>query len=377
MEKKESNLKEVFFVFFKMGCVAFGGPAVHIALMEAEIVTKRKWISESHFLDLVGATNIIPGPNSTEMTMHCGHERAGKAGLFVAGISFIFPAIIITALLAWAYMKYGGLPEVAPFIAGIKPVVIAIIAGAVLKLGKKALKSNELIILAVLTVIASFWFGEIAVMLSAGVIGTLYFQSKRKAQAENKKYLLPLLLVTGGNALVLKLSSLHIFWIFLKVGAILYGGGYVLFAYLDDALVSNGFLTTNQLMDAVAVGQFTPGPVLSTATFIGFQLNGFWGALTATTGIFLPSFLFVLLLNPWVPKMRKSVLMSSFLDAINCAAVAIMFSVSLKMSWFTLVDWQSIVLAIIAFAYTFGIKKANPIYTILGGAILGWILSFI
>lgn len=377
LKEEKNHLSEVFYVFFKMGCVAFGGPAVHIALMEAEIVTKRKWITQEHFLDLVGATNIIPGPNSTEMTMHCGHERAGKPGLFVAGISFIFPAIVITAILAWAYVTYGEIPTVAPFIAGIKPVVLAVIAGAVLKLGQKALKSTELIILAIATVIASFWFGEIAVMLSAGIIGAIYFYSKRKAQDTSKKSILPFLVLAGGKTAAHAITSIHIFWIFLKVGAILYGSGYVLFAYLDDALVSTGYLTSAELIDAIAIGQFTPGPVLSTATFIGFQLNGFWGAIAATTGIFLPSFLFVLLLNPFVPKMRKSAFMSAFLDSINCAAVAIMFAVLVKMSWVTLLDWQSVLLAILAFGYTFGVKKANPMYTILGGAVLGYVLSFI
>lgn len=368
-----ANLKEVAQVFFKLGCFAFGGPAAHIAMMEDEIIQKRKWMSRDYFLDLIGTTNLIPGPNSTEMTMHCGFERAGKPGLFVAGIAFIFPATIITAILAYLYVKYGQLPEVEPFIYGIKPAVLAIIAGAILKLGKKAIKSLELIILGLLVLISSLLgLNEILALLIAGILGMLYFYLKSKSKTTLNSFS-PFLLFLGANAITAKVSSLKLFLIFLKVGAILYGSGYVLFAYLDAELVTRGLLTRTELIDAIAIGQFTPGPVLSTSTFIGYQLSGFSGALVATTGIFLPSFLFVLILNPFIPRMRKSTILRYFLDSVNVAAVAIMISVLIVMTKETLVEWQSIVIALTSVFLTFK-TKISTIWTISIGAILGFLL---
>ncbi|WP_179009167.1 chromate efflux transporter [Winogradskyella forsetii] len=368
-----SKLKEVGLVFFKLGCFAFGGPAAHIAMMEDEIIEKRKWMTRDYFLDLIGTTNLIPGPNSTEMTMHCGYERAGKPGLFVAGIAFIFPATLITALLAYLYIKYGELPQVQPFIYGIKPAVLAIIASAILKLGKKALKSTELIIIGVLVLLVSLLgVNEVVALLSAGVLGMLYFYFKSKTGI-NLNSIAPLLVPIALNTTIAKLSTLKLFFIFLKVGAILYGSGYVLFAYLDAELVTRGLLTRAELIDAIAIGQFTPGPVLSTSTFIGYQLSGFTGALVATAGIFLPSFLFVLILNPFIPKMRNSKLLRHFLDAVNVAAVAVMLAVLLIMAKETLIEWQSISIAIVAVFLTFK-TKISTIWTIVIGAILGFLL---
>ncbi len=372
---KKNKLIEVAIVFFKLGCIAFGGPAAHIAMMEDEVVQKRKWMSRQHFLDLIGATNLIPGPNSTEMVMHCGHERAGVTGLFVAGACFVFPAVVITGVLAWFYTSYGQLPEVTPFIFGIKPAVLAIIASAILKLGKKALKSWEIGVIGVLVLIASlFGVNEIIALLSGGVLGTLYFYSKSML-VTTPKSIAPFFLFKISATTLVKLSSLKVFWTFLKVGAILYGSGYVLFAYLDAELVTKGWLTRSELIDAIAVGQFTPGPVLSTATFIGYQLAGFWGAVAATIGIFLPSFLFVLLLNPLVPKMRKSKVLSYFLDSVNIAAVAIMLSVLYVMSLDTLTDWKSVTIALLSVFVMFGLKKVNAMWIVLGGSILGYLLS--
>ncbi|MBC3846036.1 chromate efflux transporter [Winogradskyella echinorum] len=368
-----SRLKEVAQVFFKLGCFAFGGPAAHIAMMEDEIIEKRKWMTRDYFLDLIGTTNLIPGPNSTEMTMHCGYERAGKAGLFIAGLAFILPATFITALLAYLYVSYGKLPQVEPFIYGIKPAVLAIIASAILKLGKKAIKSAELIILGVSVVIVSFLgVNEVVALLSAGVIGMLYFYLKSKT-ISTLNSVEPLLLFFGINATLAKVSSLKLFLIFLKVGAILYGSGYVLFAYLDAELVSRGLLTRAELIDAIAIGQFTPGPVLSTSTFIGYQLSGFTGALVATTAIFLPSFLFVLVLNPFISKMQKSKILRYFLDSVNVAAVAVMLAVLFVMAKETLIEWQSIVIALLSVVLTFK-TKVSTIWTIVIGAVLGFIL---
>lgn len=373
--KNKGKLLEVAQVFFKMGCIAFGGPAAHIAMMEEEVVNKRKWMSRQHFLDLIGVTNLIPGPNSTEMTMHCGHERAGVPGLFVAGISFIFPAVLITGFLAWLYTTYGSLPDVEPFIFGIKPAVLAIIAGAILKLGKKALKGWELGVLGLLVVAASLLgFNEVTVLLVAGVLGAIYFTSKSKLM-DSPKSIVPLVLLQVSTTTVVKITSLKVFWTFLKVGSVLYGSGYVLFAYLDAELVTTGWLTQQELMDAIAVGQFTPGPVLSTATFIGYQLTGFWGAIAASLGIFLPSFLFVLILNPLIPKMRKSKVLGYFLNSVNVAAVAVMVGVLFEMTRVILInDWRAIVIAAISISITFGLKKSNAMWTVLGGSLLGYLL---
>jgi chromate transporter len=367
------KLREVAQVFFKLGCFAFGGPAAHIAMMEDEIIEKRKWMTRDYFLDLIGTTNLIPGPNSTEMTMHCGYERAGKAGLFVAGIAFIIPATVITAILAYLYVEYGQLPEVEPFIYGIKPAVLAIIVGAILKLGKKAIKSTELSILGVLVLAASLLgVNEVVALVSAGVLGMVYFYLKSKT-ISNLNTISPFLLFLGIKSIIAKVSTLKLFLIFLKVGAILYGSGYVLFAYLDAELVTRGLLSRAELIDAIAIGQFTPGPVLSTTTFIGYQLSGFTGALVATIGIFLPSFVFVLLLNPFIPRMRKSTLLRYFLDSVNIAAVAVMLAVLLVMAKETLIEWQSILIALIAVFFTFK-TKISTIWTIIIGAVLGFLL---
>lgn len=370
------NLEEVALLFFKLGSIAFGGPAAHIAMMEDEVVKKRKWMTHQHFLDLVGATNLIPGPNSTEMTMHCGHERAGWKGLIVAGVCFVFPAVVITMVLAWLYQQYGQLPAVEPFLYGIKPAVIAIILGAVYRLGKKALKTVELGILGILTMTAALMgVHEIVALLASGVIGLLWYFI-RNARNSLKSFTALIPIATGLQALG-STDSIKIMLTFLKVGALLYGSGYVLFAYLDAELVSTGLLTRQELIDAVAVGQFTPGPVLSTATFIGWQLNGFSGALAATVGIFVPSFVFVAILNPFVPKMRESAIIAAFLDAVNIAAVAVIVAVTVEMGKESLTDWRTVLIAVLSILAVFTLKKLNSAYIVIGGALLGYLLTYI
>jgi len=367
---EENKLKEVAKVFFKLGCIAFGGPAAHIAMMDDEVVKKRKWMTQEHFLDLIGATNLIPGPNSTEMTMHCGHERAGWKGLVVAGATFVFPAVIITLIFAWLYTEYGQLPSVEPFIYGIKPAVIAIIISAVYRLGKKALKNTELGILGSLTLIASLiGVNEIIALFATGILGLILYLIKNSKNTANSFF--PLLLVTTNVA------TLKVLLIFIKVGALLYGGGYVLFAFLDAELVSTGLLSRQQLIDAIAVGQFTPGPVLSTATFIGYQLNGIWGAIAASVGIFLPSFVFVAFLNPIVPKLRKSNTISAFLNAVNIAAVAVIMAVCIEMGKETITDWRTALISIFSLIAVFGLKKLNSSFIVVGGALLGYLLLLI
>ena len=377
MEQENKKLKEIALVFLKLGLFAFGGPAAHIAMMEEEVVVKRKWMSREHFLDLIGATNLIPGPNSTEMTMHCGHERGGFLGLLVAGVCFIFPAVITTGGLAWFYIEYGEIPSVQSFMYGIKPAVLAVIAGAILKLGKKSIKNVEIAVFGVLVLSLSLYgINEVLVLLGAGIVGMLYFTLKNRNKTFST-FLLPLGLLGSPGFLLTNLSATKVFWIFLKVGAVLYGSGYVLFAYLDAELVEKGLLTTVELLDAIAIGQFTPGPVLSTATFIGYQLGGWQGALTASAGIFLPSFVFVALMNPFVPKMRKSKVLRYFLDTVNVAAVAIMLAVLLNMTVESVVGWRSGAIALLAVFFTFGPFKINAIKIIIGGAVLGYLLNLI
>jgi chromate transporter len=369
-----SKFKELSKLFLKLGIIGFGGPAVHIAMMEEEVVRKRKWMGEQHFLDLVGATNLIPGPNSTEMSMHIGNERAGWRGLIVAGCCFIVPAVIITGVFAWAYQLYGELPQVQPFIYGIKPAIIAVIVATMIVLGKKALKNITLGIIGLASAVAVLaGMNEIYVLFGAGIVGMLIYFFRRDGIVYG---IIPftLLQINSYNG---EISSLKLFLIFLKVGAILYGSGYVLFAFLDAELVAKGLLSKQQLLDAIAVGQFTPGPVFSSATFIGWQIGGPGGAVAATLGIFLPSFLFVALLNPIIPKLRSSKLMAAFLDSVNIASIGIILSVIIEMGQETLLDWRTILIAVVGFIVTFYFKKLNTAFVVLGGAVFGYALSFI
>lgn len=377
MKPHKNRLSEVALVFLKLGFFSFGGPAAHTAMMEEEVVNRRKWIDRQHFLDLLGATNLIPGPNSTEMTMHCGHERAGFAGLIVAGLSFILPAVLITSGFAWLYVEYGHLPAIEPYIFGIKPAVLAIIASAIISLGKKAVKGRETAILGVLVLAAGIaGVNEITALLIAGITGTLYFYLKNNRK-EKLSSLIPLMAVPAVSSAVSGISALGLFWVFLKIGAVLYGSGYVLFAYIDAELVTRGWLNHEQLMDAIAVGQFTPGPILSTVTFIGYMLGGIPGAMAATAGAFLPSFLFVLILNPWIPRMRRSKIMGWFLDSVNVASIAVMASVLFVMTLSTVTDWRAALITLISLVVTFVFKKSSPVLLVAGGSVAGALLLMI
>ncbi len=401
------RLGELARVFLKLGLIAFGGPAAHIAMMEEEFVVRRKWIGRQHFLDLIGATNLIPGPNSTEMTMHVGYERAGWAGLVVAGGSFILPAVLVTGVLAWLYVEYGAIPEVAPLLFGIKPAVIAVILGAVWRLGKTAVKGWRLGVLGLaITGAVLGGVGEITALLAGGALGALWLRASGVEGTRTANAFLPILFlrgavdesagtlgtgVTGGisgagpvalagvgmGALggTVGLSLWKLFFFFLKIGAVLYGSGYVLVAFLEGGLVEGaGWLTQAQLLDAIAVGQFTPGPVLSTSTFIGYVIAGAPGAAVATLGIFLPSFLFVLLLNPVIPKLRNSVWLSAFLDAVAVAAVALMLAVTLEIGAETLTSWPAWLIAILAAVAVLRFKW-NAAWLVLGGGVLGLALG--
>jgi len=357
-----------------LGTIGFGGPAAHIAMMQNEVVHKRKWIDEQHFLDLIGATNLIPGPNSTEMAIHIGRERAGWKGLIVAGLCFILPAILITGVFAAFYKKYGQLPEIQSFIYGIKPAIIAVIIAAVYPLARKSFKSVELGIIGIMSLVFCLsGVNEIYVLF-----GTGFFTMALTALRNRKKNLVhifsPLSLLGTG---ILSTGSFGLFFTFLKIGAVLYGSGYVLFAFLDTELVAKGIISRQQLIDAIAVGQLTPGPVFSSATFIGYQINNAAGALAATIGIFLPAFLFVALLNPLVRRLRNSRLLSVFLDGVNVASIAIIADICLKMGKDALIDWRSVVIAAISLAIVFGFKKINTALVVLCSSVLGYLLTFL
>ena len=368
-----SRLKEVAAVFLKLGFLGFGGPAVHIAMMEEEVVRKRNWMTHDHFIDLIGATNLIPGPNSTEMALHCGKERAGWKGLLVAGACFILPAVIITAVFAWLYRQYGTSPRVEPYIYGIKPAIIGVIPSLMITLGEKAVKSIELAVLGIAAlVLAVMGVNEVIVLFGIGIAGMAIYVSR--SRPDTLVSLLPIFL-TGTFVAGEKGPNLKIFWIFLKIGAILYGSGYVLFSFLNAELVKPGLLSRQALTDAIAVGQFTPGPVFSSATFIGWQMGGLNGAALATAGIFLPSFLFVGLLNPLVYRLRKSKPLSAFLDAVNDAAIALILTVCFDLGRSAINNWQSIVIAAVGFVISSYFKKLNTAFVIIGGALVGYLFT--
>lgn len=371
----DNRLKEIAAVFLKLGFIGFGGPAVHIAMMEEEIVRKRQWISHEHFIDLLGATNLIPGPNSTEMALHCGHERGGWKGLLIAGACFILPAVFITALFAWAYQQYGALPQVQPFIYGIKPAIIGIIISLMVTLGRKALKSIELGIIGIAAIVMVFLgVNEVYILFGLGFVGAAFYFVKQKTQSLNSIAPLAVLAMMGLDT---KISDWKVFWIFLKVGAILYGSGYVLFAFLDTEFVKTGILSRQVLTDAIAVGQFTPGPVFSSATFIGWQIGGLRGAIGATIGIFLPSFLFVGFLNPLVAKLRRSKITAVFLDTVNMVSIALILAVCFEMARTSVTDWKTSLIGVAGFVITFSFKKLNSAFVVVGGSVLGYLLWLI
>ena len=366
-------IAEIAKLFLKLGFIGFGGPAAHIAMMQKEVVVKRKWMSEQHFLDLLGATNLIPGPNSTEMAIHIGYDKGGWKGLIVAGLCFILPAVFITGIFAWVYQKYGQLPEVQPFIYGIKPAIIAVIIGAVFPLAKKSVKSTLLAVVGIAVLMLSlFGISEIYLMFGSGLLAVaLYYIKDTKNTFQS---FIPIAFLQITQSPLLSETNTKLFLIFLKIGAILYGSGYVLFAFLDTELVATGLLTRQQLMDAIAVGQFTPGPVFSSVTFIGYQINGLSGAVISTIAIFLPSFVFVALLNPLVKKIRNSKALSAFLDAVNVASVAIITAICFTMGKETITDWRTILIAFIGAVVVFKFKKINSAFIVLGGSLLGYIL---
>lgn len=374
-EAKQRRLKELAVVFLKLGTIAFGGPAAHIAMMDDEVVKRRQWISREKLLDLLGVTNLIPGPNSTELAIHIGYERAGWAGLGVAGACFILPAMAIVWALAAVYVRYQTVPQLAWLLYGIKPVIISIVIQALWKLGRKAIKDLPTAIAAAAVVALFFWrVNEILLLLLAG-LGVTLVKNWRQGGSSVSAFWLPVPggLAQVGAAAAASASWLNVFLFFLKIGAVLYGGGYVLLAFLQRDLVErNQWLTSQQLLDAVAIGQFTPGPLFTTATFIGYLLAGNAGAIAGTIGIFLPAFLLVGLINPWIPKLRRSRWTSGFLDGVNAASLGLMAVVTWELGMAAIGDWLTLILAIVSLGIVFRFK-VNSAWLVLAGGIVGFV----
>jgi len=378
-----ARLRELSLLFLKLGAVSFGGPAAHIALIEAEIVRKRQWVTRQQFLDMLGAANLIPGPTSTEMAINVGFVRAGWTGLGVAGASFIVPAALITGVFAWAYVRFGNLPQAASVLAGIKPAVVAVIVIAIWRLGKTAVKDVGLGVLGAVALAAFFLrLNPILILFGGGLVGMLSRRvvgSARTAGALLLPTALPFTSSFGAVAVAGTLAARpslgRIAWFFLRVGAVLYGGGYVLLAFLEQGLVQqHAWLTRQQLLDAVAIGQFTPGPVLSTATFIGYILGGVPGAAVATVGIFLPSFFYVALLAPLLFRLRRSPWIAAFLDSVNVCAVALMAGVTFRLGVDALHRWPSWIIAAASLVVLLR-WKVSPAWIVLSVGIAGWLLS--
>jgi chromate transporter len=371
-------VREVAPLFLKLGCIAFGGPAAHIAMMRNEVVDRRGWVTEAQFLDLLGASNLIPGPTSTEMAIYLGYVRAGPWGLAAAGMLFILPAMCIVLLFAWAYVRFGSTPDVGWLLYGIKPVIIAVVLQAIWSLGRTAITTPTGAVLGI-AVVAGYFAGlNPIVLLFGAALLLLAYRSARSAPPAAG--LLPL---AGPPRFALPLmthephSLLTLFLTFLKIGAVLYGSGYVLLAFLHSDFVGGlHWLTNRQLIDAVAVGQFTPGPVFTTATFIGYLVGGVPGALVATLAIFLPSFCFVPAVYPLVPRLRRSPRMSAFLDGVNVGAIGLMAAVTLQLAQAALVDWLTVLLAALA-AVLLVRYRVNSAWLVLAGGLAGLVYHLV
>ena len=379
--EQRTSLGELALVFLKLGTIAFGGPAAHIAMMDEEVVRKRAWLTQQEFLDYISVTNFIPGPNSTEMAIHVGYRRAGWTGLIVAGTCFILPAAIIVTAIGWAYMRFGKLPQAEGLLYGVKPVVIAIVLQALWKLGRSAVKTTWLAILAAFTIVfCALGVHELLVLAIGGLLALPWNKAWLKGLRRQNACWTPILSLSPAGAAAAAAGASAGLWpmflIFAKIGSVLFGSGYVLLAFLHADLVERyHWLTQQQLLDAVAVGQVTPGPVFTTATFIGYVLHGPTGALVATLGIFLPAFFFVAVSAPLLPRLRSSRTAGHVLDGINVASLALMTVVTWQLARSAIVDWLTLVLAIGSAVVLLCFRKANTAWLIVAGAALGIVKS--
>jgi len=377
---------EVAAFFLRLGTTAFGGPAAHVAIMEDEVVRRRGWLSREKFLDLLGASSLIPGPSSSELAIHIGYQRAGWAGLVVAGCCFILPAALMVTAIAWAYVRLGRLPAMSAVLYGVKPVVIAVIVQALWGLGRTAVKTRFMGLVGLVSIgLSALGLHPILLLLIAGSAVVLANSTKSSlrsgggaslASLASSRRFVPgpcaLTAATAGvAAMTARLSLGSLFLVFLKTGAVVFGSGYVLLAFLRaDLVVHRGWLTDSQLLDAVAVGQLTPGPVFTTATFIGYVLGGLPGALVATIAIFLPAFLLVAASGPLVPRIRGSKIAGSFLDGVNVASLALMAVVAWQLGRASLIDIETGLLAAASVVALWRFRM-NSAWLILTGASLG------
>lgn len=363
-------MAELALLFLRLGATAFGGPAAHIAMMRDEVVRRRKWLTEEHFLDLLGATNLIPGPNSTEMAIHIGWARHRWSGLVVAGVTFILPAMLITGALGWAYVRFGKLPETSWLLWGVKPVILAVVLQALWNLAPTAARTWPLRILGLAAAAASvIGVHELLVLFGCGTL--LVGLRSRSQKGVHLRQLLPTAPGAAGAAAISAVTLPGLFLVFLKIGSVLFGSGYVLLAFLRANLVERlHWLTPAQLIDAVAAGQVTPGPVFTTATFIGYVLAGPSGALVATVGIFLPAFVLVAASGPLLPRLRASPTAGAFLDGVNVASLALMAAVTAQLGGAALVDFPTALLGLLSAALLL-LFKVNATWLVLAGAALG------
>lgn len=381
-EETRKRLGELAKLFLTLGFTSFGGPAAHIAMMNREIVEKRKWLDLQTFLDLISAANLIPGPNSTEVAIHIGYRRAGWKGLVVAGVSFIVPAVLLVLLFAVLYVQANALPTFTGVLYTIKPVIVAIVLHALWGFSKSALKQSHLTVIG-LAVLGLLWAGgnEIVLLVAAGTASLLYterFSAGNRLHSFSAPLAAWFLSKPALGAAAVTSPVLHLFFQFVKIGSVLYGSGYVLLAFLESEFVEKwGVLTPQQLLDAVAIGQFTPGPVFTTATFVGYLAAGFPGAIAATVGIFLPAFLFVALTAPWLTKLRQSKRLSAFLDGVNAASLSLMAYVSWKLATAAVVDGLTTGLAAVSLFLLFRYSRLNSAWLVGGAAVLGWLYAFL
>jgi chromate transporter len=371
--ERKGRVAEVAKVFFRLGLIGFGGPAAHIAMMRDDVVRRRGWLDDDSFLDLLGATNLIPGPNSTEMAIHLGYLRAGWPGLIAGGVSFMLPAVVIVTALAWAYVRYGQVPAAGWLLYGVKPIVLALIVNALWSLGRRAVR-GPLTAAVGLAVMGLSLAGkhEITLLFAGGLVVLAASLWRRRAAPPPSAAALALALPAGAGAVVFAAPSLSVLFLTcLKIGAVLYGSGYVLLAFLRADFVTRlGWLTDQQLLDAIAVGQVTPGPLFTSATFIGYLVQGLPGALVGTLGIFLPSFAFVLLSRPLLPRLRRSPHLSALLDGVNVAALGLMAAVGLQLVRASIVDGPTAAMGLAAMALL-AWGRINPTWIVLGGGALG------
>jgi chromate transporter len=372
-------LLELALLYGRLGSTAFGGPAAHIAVMEDEVVHRRHWLTHEQFLDLFGVVNLIPGPSSTQMAIQIGYRVAGWPGLLIGGICFIFPAALLTLVLAWLYVKYGTLAQAAALLYGVKAVMVAIVLQAIWNLSRTAVKTKLLALLGALAVLANaIGLNILLIIFAAGIIAVAAREAAGLKSLRSKAAAVlvpqaPLISTTGALGAAAPFGLLPLFLFFLKVGAVLFGSGYVLLAFLrTDLVVRLHWLTDQQLLDSIAVGQVTPGPVFTTATFIGYLLGRVPGAVVATVGIFLPSFLFIAVIGPLVPRLRKSAVFGAFLDGVNVGALALMVVVTWHLGRAAIVDVTTGALALLSLIALVRFK-INTTWLILAGAILGLI----